>query len=80
VDRPADDLSVEAGARPVPARRNALTVVAEGVETRDIADQLADLGCERLQGYLFRRPLPRSDLTDLLRTQSVGVAVAASGR
>jgi EAL domain-containing protein (putative c-di-GMP-specific phosphodiesterase class I) len=56
-----------------------LTVVAEGVETVAVATQLADLGCERLQGYLFGRPLPEAELTDLLRTQSAGVVVA-SGR
>ena len=57
-----------------------LTVVAEGVETAGIAAQLADLGCERLQGYLFGRPLPEAELTELLRTRSAGVVVAASGR
>jgi diguanylate cyclase (GGDEF)-like protein len=57
-----------------------LAVVAEGVETTGIASQLAALGCERLQGYLFGRPLPQAELTHLLHSQSAGVAVAASGR
>jgi diguanylate cyclase (GGDEF)-like protein len=35
-----------------------LPATAEGVETEAQARLLADLGCERLQGYLFGRPLP----------------------
>ncbi len=33
-----------------------MTVVAEGVETRDERDCLIDLGCELLQGFLFAKP------------------------
>lgn len=35
-----------------------LRVVAEGVETRQTADRLRGLGCDRLQGYLIGRPMP----------------------
>ncbi|WP_205757502.1 putative bifunctional diguanylate cyclase/phosphodiesterase [Lysobacter enzymogenes] len=38
-----------------------LTVLAEGVETRDQADLLTDMGCHSLQGYLLSRPLPPED-------------------
>lgn len=34
-----------------------MTVVGEGVETREQADMLRQLGCEKGQGYLFARPL-----------------------
>jgi len=34
-----------------------LTVVAEGVETADQLEQLADLGCDHVQGYLFAKPI-----------------------
>ena len=44
-----------------------LSVVAEGVETAAQGTRLAALGCERLQGYLFGRPMPADDLEDLLR-------------
>jgi diguanylate cyclase (GGDEF)-like protein len=47
-----------------------LAVVAEGVETEAIAAQLTKLNCERLQGYLFGRPMPADDLEDLLRAES----------
>ena len=39
-----------------------LTVVAEGVETREQQDYLAGLGCHLLQGYLLGRPVPAQDL------------------
>lgn len=37
-------------------------VTAEGVETREQADILADLGCDRLQGYYFARPMAFPEL------------------
>jgi diguanylate cyclase (GGDEF)-like protein len=36
----------------------AIAVVAEGVETEDQRDALAELGCHLQQGYLFARPQP----------------------
>eukprot|EP00903_Cladosiphon_okamuranus_P002156 g2154.t1 len=41
-------------------------VTAEGVETRDQADILAGLGCDRLQGYYFARPMAFGDLLAFL--------------
>ncbi|MFM6981846.1 MAG: EAL domain-containing protein, partial [Microbacteriaceae bacterium] len=41
-----------------------LAVVAEGVETTQIADKLRDLGIDYGQGYLFSRPIPEADFTD----------------
>ena len=40
------------------AHNFSLKVVAEGVENLDIANRLADLRCDILQGYVFDRPLP----------------------
>lgn len=34
-----------------------MRVVAEGVETMEIAEKLAELGCDILQGYVFDKPL-----------------------
>jgi diguanylate cyclase (GGDEF)-like protein len=35
-----------------------LIVVAEGVETKEIASRLHELDCDMLQGYYFSKPLP----------------------
>ncbi|QKQ27227.1 EAL domain-containing protein [Candidatus Reidiella endopervernicosa] len=43
-----------------------MEVIAEGVETEAHLKQLRDLGCERLQGYLFSRPLPPEAVSELL--------------
>ena len=40
-----------------------LEVVGEGVETQSQADHLIALGCDYLQGYLYGRPAPQTDVT-----------------
>jgi len=40
------------------ARTHGLTVVAEGVETREMWDRLRALGVQEAQGYFIARPLP----------------------
>jgi EAL domain-containing protein (putative c-di-GMP-specific phosphodiesterase class I) len=42
----------------VQARARGLTVVAEGVETDAIWQQMCDLGVDEIQGFLAARPLP----------------------
>jgi len=44
-----------------------LDVMAEGVETREERDLLVELGCERMQGYLFGRPVPAEEFERMLR-------------
>ncbi len=44
----------------------ALDVVAEGVETQDQRQLLVDLGCERVQGFLFSRPVPPTEAFRML--------------
>lgn len=39
------------------AHNFSMRVVAEGVESMEIAERLKDLGCDILQGYVFDRPL-----------------------
>lgn len=42
-----------------------LSVIAEGVETVAQRDLLRALGCDRMQGYLFSRPMPAADVAAL---------------
>jgi len=42
-------------------------VVAEGVENRAQLDFLVKLGCEKVQGYLFSRPLPADEFVRFAR-------------
>jgi diguanylate cyclase (GGDEF)-like protein len=46
-----------------------LTVVAQGVETREQAEHLRLHECNELQGFYFKRPLPADEFTQLLRDQ-----------
>ena len=39
-----------------------LTVVAEGAETQDEVDALTDIGVDRIQGFVFARPMPLKEL------------------
>ena len=50
------------------AHRLKTPVVAEGVETVEQADYLKSIGCVRLQGYLFSKPVPVDEFERLDRT------------
>jgi EAL domain-containing protein (putative c-di-GMP-specific phosphodiesterase class I) len=43
-----------------------MDVVAEGIETCEQYHLLRDLGCRFGQGFLFARPMPVKDVTQLL--------------
>ena len=46
-----------------------LSVTAEGVETKEVADMLTDMGCTYLQGYYFSKPIPTKDFEKLINEQ-----------
>ncbi len=48
------------------ARTLGLTAVAEGVETVDQMERLAEMGCPVLQGYLLARPMPSEEFSEML--------------
>ncbi len=48
------------------ARSLGLHIVAEGVEQEQQFDFLHQLSCDRVQGYLFSKPVPASDFRQLL--------------
>lgn len=43
-----------------------LNVIAEGVETTDERDFLAQIGCNEMQGYLYSKPLPLEEFSAFL--------------
>jgi EAL domain-containing protein (putative c-di-GMP-specific phosphodiesterase class I) len=57
-----------------------IKTTAEGVETLEQLDRLREEGCTEVQGYLFSRPRPASELPALIeRLKQVG-AKAGDGR
>jgi EAL domain-containing protein (putative c-di-GMP-specific phosphodiesterase class I) len=48
-----------------------LKVVAEGVETEDQATLLRLLRCDEMQGYLFSKPLPFAQMSEMLGSRTV---------
>ncbi len=47
-----------------------LKIIAEGIETREEAKILKELGCEMGQGYYFSRPLPEKDILTYLKNNA----------
>jgi diguanylate cyclase (GGDEF)-like protein/PAS domain S-box-containing protein len=43
-----------------------LDVLAEGVETEDQCQELSKLGCDKMQGFYFSRPLPAAAIETML--------------
>jgi EAL domain-containing protein (putative c-di-GMP-specific phosphodiesterase class I) len=46
-----------------------LTVIAEGAETAEEVQVLTEIGVDRIQGYVFARPMPKQDLLRFYREQ-----------
>jgi len=44
-----------------------IEMIAEGVEEKEQADYLASLGCTKMQGYLFSKPINQVQFVDLLK-------------
>lgn len=61
------------------ARTRGAMVVAEGVETAGDFLHLRRLGVDRVQGYLFSRPIPAGDLVNRIAARSFDTAAFAAG-
>lgn len=51
------------------AHQLGMSVIAEGVETREQAERLQQLFCDQMQGYFFSKPLPAEDYMALLEKE-----------
>lgn len=45
-----------------------LNIIAEGIETAEQARILKELGCREGQGYYYSRPIPETEIAELLKT------------
>jgi len=51
-------------------RSLSLTIIAEGVETKEQQDFLRNHACDEMQGYYFSRPVAPAEFSELLRSHS----------
>jgi diguanylate cyclase (GGDEF)-like protein/PAS domain S-box-containing protein len=70
VDRNNDDRAIVKATIDM-AHAVGLTVVAEGVETREQEAHLRGFGCDMVQGYLYARPQPPQAITELLAASAL---------
>jgi EAL domain-containing protein (putative c-di-GMP-specific phosphodiesterase class I) len=61
----------------IAADRDMITT-AEGVQTKQQRDTVQMLGCTQMQGYLFSRPLPASELRAMLAAEGTATEDAAT--
>ena len=47
-----------------------MSVVVEGVETKAQIDFLASIGCDKIQGYYFAKPMPKEDFAALVEKEA----------
>jgi len=51
-----------------------MSTLTEGVETEEGADFLMEIGCDRLQGYYFFKPLPLNELIRVYESGKLAVS------
>ncbi len=61
------------------ARSLGLTVVAEGVESETVWQQLLDFGCDYVQGYILSRPLSAENMTRWLEQRGTDREIEDDG-
>ncbi len=51
-----------------------MRTLSEGVETEEASEFLKEIGCERLQGYLFGKPMPKEELYEKINSGEITVS------
>ena len=62
------------------AQKIGMQTLTEGVETEDARDFLRSIGCQRLQGYLFGKPMTRAELQQKIKDGVYDVSSLKIGR
>ena len=55
------------------AKRLNMGTLTEGVETKEHLEFLREVGCDRLQGYYFSKPLPYDEVMKVLAEKGVEI-------
>ena len=53
------------------AKEISMVTICEGVETQEQVDFLRGIGCDRMQGYYFSKPLPYEELLEVLKEKNI---------
>ncbi len=53
------------------AKKINIRTLTEGVENKEHYDFLKDIGCERIQGYYFSKPLPYEEVIELMKSKNL---------
>jgi EAL domain-containing protein (putative c-di-GMP-specific phosphodiesterase class I) len=56
------------------ANRLHVDVITEGVENMEQVELLKDLGCNRAQGFLYGKPLPKEEFEALLEQKYIDIS------
>jgi EAL domain-containing protein (putative c-di-GMP-specific phosphodiesterase class I) len=49
------------------AKELGIHTLAEGVETKEQAEQIIRIGCDHIQGFYYARPMPKDQFLEFLR-------------
>jgi EAL domain-containing protein (putative c-di-GMP-specific phosphodiesterase class I) len=48
-----------------------MKIVTEGVETKEVADKVIEMGCDYIQGFYYARPMDKERMMEFLSEKSV---------
>ena len=54
------------------AEKLGLGLLAEGVETKEQVELLRKIGCDKVQGYYFAKPMPQEEFFEFLIKERKG--------